>query len=486
MNFLKVVGAPFEFNGRLWNDDPTRILKLEDYSEGTSLHPMTFPNDVVILEPTQMMKPIFWELTGFRDWHQVNQYIKHNGTEIWGAACYHLRYGPASGHFHSRGHLIADIWRARSNTCEDFMNACSGSYRDFCPVERLYNPVEENVMTENQMGNGSVRRTVFFEAVAETTDSQVIHIQQFRELVIAVETEHSNVPVSPVYEADLKCGTELNYTADVTSQLSGFLTTNKDKNASVFLGLELEVSTDISVAELQYIVQHYEPKQEAFFACKHDGSVDTSRDYAYEIVTVPMTPARMRQEFRILFNKLHELCKKKGIGLSDVFLSSNKNGLHIHISKKAFEGDTRELRKVGNAWGSKFLAAFNSDFMQEIRLLSKVAKRADYTKNSYCGLGNSDARGKRVAYRVGAKHLSLYTTKYTPAHGNKSKTYEVRLFAGLVDLDHVLCSIDMVEAMFYYTGCHGAPLCVRFADTFKAWLVTQNGYRALKNEILKK
>lgn len=277
----------------------------------------------------------------------------------------------------------------------------------------------------------------------------------------------------------------MNYSTDATSVLRSFRKNDaeyvgKDDFAS-FFGIELEVCSQISPAELQYIVQRMEPVQEPFFVMKSDGSISGGYRHKYEIVTIPMSYGKHKQEWQTLFKKLEKLCEQDNKTLADVFYATDSTGLHVHLSKSAFSASHPVLKKLGRTWQTRFLAAFNTDYKDEVDILTRVSKR-QYKDNRYCGITGSPLYGKRMSFRIGADKASAYTTKYSPAHSNKPKTVEVRIFAGLVTYEHVMTSLELVKGMFFFSAEHGGPSCVRFGKKFKDWLFTQPGYTHLKKE----
>lgn len=488
---LRVKNAPFSYNGNLWNDDPTRLLGLDDYENTEGFFPIRFPNGVVIYEPTQIYKPVFWEKTGLNN----QTFIQHlEAPQEFGLTAARAIYEMFNGRslFNSDG--SSNVSRSGSASKAAYIreirsqleNAYVVPMKGYTSVSRINYDVRRH---------GRQSQPAFFllggrEPTSEAPIYAVSYSGQYVD-VISVKTNTNFLGTEEVSYPEPVAPEMLNYTSDATRYIPSFRGTDKEGKLSSaskhipFFGVELEVSSMISVKELQTIVQFVEPKQEAFFVCKSDGSIDTSlATYAYEIVTAPLTPALLRKEWKILFGKLERLAKAKGLTLEEVWKPSPSNGLHVHISKSPFEGDTRELRNSGRSWASRFLAAFNSDFIPETTLIQKVSRRAmDYKQNHYCGISGSVMRGRRVSFRVGAKFLGEYNVKYAPAHGKKAATYEVRVFSGEPSLEHMLSSIDFVEAMYLFTGCHSAPRCVRFAETFKDWLQAQPRFVSLKKTL---
>lgn len=250
----------------------------------------------------------------------------------------------------------------------------------------------------------------------------------------------------------------------------------------LLFGMELEVSTRLSAKELQYIVTKVEPKQEYFFFFKSDSSISGSMRNKYEIVTHPMTPRRMKQEWKTLFKKLQDLCTRKDMCLSDVFDTSSNltNGLHIHVNKQAFIQHT--YRDKGHV--NRFLTAFNQwnkgylDFLQSISLRPEPIHQ-----NRYCKV-HPGFDGYKLARRI-SKGCRDSHDRHSMAH-ETDYTVEVRVFYGLVDLQHILSCIDIVRAMFEYS--YNVPLSQfdkpSFVENFKEWVMKSNRFRHAKEVII--
>lgn len=497
---FKVKGAPFEYNGRFWTDDPTRILTREDYEDiPEGFEPFDFGNGVEIFEFTQLFKKVFWEkISVYPDYAGIYSVLcKLPAVERKRLAnqCRHMYvnnahvFTPDHQYYTRADSAVAFLQSVVENPFQNYYERASRNFSYYSrdastvtsPVRRILAGVTNNsgfflIQPEGKKSDKPVR---IVTACWGTSHGFVVSHSYTELYTLAGGGDSSEGP-----------GVR-NYSYDAT-QLGGFKGVEREgplssTSSAPFLGVELEVCTKVSAEELIKICTDVEPKQEIFFVCKSDGSIAGNFEHKYEIVTVPLTPSKMRREWRTLMQKLERLSKDKGLTLyGDVFDTTNSTGVHVHISKKSFsygKQPTPILRKAGLAWGSRFLAAFNSDFREEMNLLRKVSGRPDYTTNQYCGLSASAVRGRRVAYRVGAKYLSEYGTKYSPAHGGKPSTYEVRIFSGEVSLQHMLSAIDLIDAMYTYTCSHSATSCVRFAAPFTAWLSKTPGYLPLKKTL---
>lgn len=246
----------------------------------------------------------------------------------------------------------------------------------------------------------------------------------------------------------------------------------------VYLGLELEISTTLSIPEIQAIVMDMEPKQELFFYFKSDSSIGGRYQNLIELVTHPMSSKRMRREFRIFFKKLEKLVEAKGPGahLGDYFDLSRtlNNGLHIHVDNQAFIPSSGRTQYHQN----RFLTVFNqwdSDFQS---WLKKITKRPSLPKdNDYCQphpgmVGYTLARRLKDGQKYSEHHSACHTASYTT---------EVRVFYGLFNLQHICACIEIVDAVYNFTI--DPPLsCLKrkFKETFTDWVLQQPGYRNAK------
>lgn len=264
-----------------------------------------------------------------------------------------------------------------------------------------------------------------------------------------------------------------NYT--YTPPAPEFLSMEKE-NHELFFGLELEVSTMLSPRELQRINTEVEPARPIWFYFKQDSSISGRYSNRIEIVTFPMTPKRMRTEFRILFKKLDGLASAKGMTMSHVFDLSNDltNGLHIHVNKTAFV----QSHRSDHGHKFRFLAAFNLWESTNLDFYQRISKRPTSIKdNRYCFI-HPGLDGRTVARRL--RDGPQQQERHAACHEGGA-TVEVRLFQGIPDLNHVLSSIEIVEAMFEYTQF--APRSSynnRFAAEFTKWVHKARGYNRAK------
>ena len=276
---------------------------------------------------------------------------------------------------------------------------------------------------------------------------------------------------------------KMNYT--FTPEDLPFLKTKKEKHRRYF-GMEIEVSSTITPTELQIIVTEVEPKQELFFYMKDDTSIRGKYGQYFEIVTVPMTPRRMKREWHTLFKKLERLCSERGVDLEDVFDMSEdlNNGIHIHVNNKCFVSHAKPTKyKRGRSFHkNRFLTAFNQWDTSFQVWMKKVSKRPYEGRRSEYFPPHPCFDGLTVARRL--SQGQTHDEHRSACHDN-GRTTEVRVFYGLFDLKHIFSCIEFTDAMIDFT--HNAPISAfgsRFVPKFTSWLDRQPGYRNAK-EVLK-
>lgn len=275
----------------------------------------------------------------------------------------------------------------------------------------------------------------------------------------------------------------LNYSYRMNeSDAKFFRKTNRDTDEEVMFGMELEVSTKLSMREIQYIVTEVEPKQEPFFIGKQDGSINGKYGNYIELVTVPCTPGYLRREWRTFFSKLDSLARSKGHTIGDYFDTSRQlnNGLHIHVSRNKFFG-YEDLRNK-SIHMRKFITVFNSDDSNTKSLVQQFTGRpTKYYENQYCKPGQ-EIKGLSLVRRLRGRDLVV--GKYSSCNEKNTHTVEVRVYQGIFDIDHIIRCIEFTRAVFNFCAemshrMHG----LQFKYNFQDWLFKQNGYRPVKMEL---
>jgi hypothetical protein len=260
----------------------------------------------------------------------------------------------------------------------------------------------------------------------------------------------------------------------------------RDCRPSLFFGMEIEISTKLSCLELQYIATQVEPKQEGFFYFKSDSSI-TGRYNDYnpvEIVTVPMTPRYAKQAWRIFFNKIENLCAAKGMQVPEVIDTNTdlNNGLHIHLSKNAFQTGVHNLGGHKN----RFIAAWNLWDSQSQEFYRAIGKRRLSPKNSDYYHLHPDMDGRTLARRL-LRGVAISSrdsrARHSTCHESRM-TVELRIFQGIWDISHVLACIEITLATFEFTS--QVPLTKlnrMFSEKFRTWIDNQSGYKYAKEAI---
>ena len=250
--------------------------------------------------------------------------------------------------------------------------------------------------------------------------------------------------------------------------------TMKGQKTATYFGLELEVSSQVPWADMHRVLTKIEPVQEEFMYAKSDSSIDGKFDMSYEIVTHPMSPRRMRVEFKRFFKKLEALVAERGHTMSDLFdMDTKSTGIHVHVSSAAFQG-TKTHRK-------KFMLAWNNNAKAAEMFTSTLARR-NLRDNTYAR-PSSEYRGRTVAWCL-SRHADA-GDRYN-ACTDTGATVEVRAFRGQVSMFAVRHAIDTTEAMLNFTQV--APISAfqrNFKETFQRWLKKQNrnAYPALKETL---
>lgn len=257
-----------------------------------------------------------------------------------------------------------------------------------------------------------------------------------------------------------------------------FMTLKKQVTKTYF-GLELEVNSQIPWSDMHHVMTEVEPKQEAFMFSKSDSSIEGKFDNCYEMVTHPMSPRRMRVEFKTFFNKLEGLLTDKNLKMSDVFdVDTKSTGIHVHVSQEAFIGATRRYQ---GSHRKKFLMFWNLNSKTNVNFTSKLARR-DIRFNTYVKPSES-YNGRTVAWCLSTRGRP--NDRYS-ACGDTGDTLEVRAYRGQPTWDAVKHAIEATEAALRFTEV--APLSVfnrGLPQAFDKWLGKQNrnSYRTLKENL---
>lgn len=251
------------------------------------------------------------------------------------------------------------------------------------------------------------------------------------------------------------------------------------KTTQMYFGLELEISTKLSPAELYYVVTQVEPKQEPFFYCKHDGSINGAYGIGFEIVTLPCTPRYLKNAFRVFMKKLERITSNKVGDFIDLNDPAS-TGLHIHVSKSSF----RTQKSYEKLWMNKFSTIWNQWDTQNSEFLQRLSRRKiSLLDNDYCS-PHSKMRGRTLATRLNQGAFCIdHRDRYASARETNS-TVEVRVFQGSFNIDHILYCIELTQAIHEYSRQMSIKDIGRnFKNSFTNWLTNQSGYRYAKQGV---
>jgi hypothetical protein len=200
--------------------------------------------------------------------------------------------------------------------------------------------------------------------------------------------------------------------------------------SSPFFGVELEFSTDYSVAEL------IDAQRTLFAIYKNDASITGCKMNRMEMVTLPYTYDELRDEFCAWFKKLD----LKNFDTS----TTTNNGQHVHIDRRYFK-TTAMLRKF--VWFITFPG--NAIFMQHVseRTPTSMSQWAPSPEYGSMSKGNAFANCIREAEKIrGAVNVSR----------QRRNTAELRLFKGVVspatvlkNLEFTLAALDFIAVTSY-------------------------------------
>jgi hypothetical protein len=257
-----------------------------------------------------------------------------------------------------------------------------------------------------------------------------------------------------------------------------FMTLKKQVTKTYF-GLELETNSQIPWCDMHHVMTQVEPKQEVFMYAKSDSSIHGKFDNSYEMVTHPMSPRRMRVEFKTFFTKLEGLLSAKNLKMSDVFdTETDSTGIHVHVSSEAFTGATRRFQ---GSHRKKFLMFWNMGGKANVEFTSKLARR-DIKGHRYVRPSDS-YDGRTPAWCLSSRGRP--EDRYS-ACGDTGATLEVRAYRGQPTWEAVKHAVEATEAALRFTEV--APISAfskYLPQAFDKWLGKQNrnAYRTLKENL---
>lgn len=181
----------------------------------------------------------------------------------------------------------------------------------------------------------------------------------------------------------------------------------------LYLGVELEVSVpSYRISEAAELADSH---LGGLGYLKEDGSVD-----GFEIVTHPMSHAYAAESFP--WRMLREL--------EHLGASGDDAGLHVHVSRAAFDGPAHVYRWLK-------LLYRNSD------AVSQIARR---DSNEWAAWSDND-RMRAKDYAKGGR----IGRRYSAVNVQNDETFEVRVFASTLDTSELRAAIDLVAGSVEYS-----------------------------------
>ena len=196
-------------------------------------------------------------------------------------------------------------------------------------------------------------------------------------------------------------------------------------DAKYYLGVELEVECrdeDYFDEVVEYVAEKTNYGDRAYL--KSDGSLS----YGFEIVTHPHSLVEMQEQFPWA-DILHRLKSRK-------FRSWNTStcGLHVHVSRSAFNGGTITLRESHQI---RFMKLIYDNERQITRLAGRSSNYATFSD-----------KGKIIPK---VKNGEQSNGRYAAINIENDATLEVRVFRGSLRYERVLSAIELVHAAVEYT-----------------------------------
>lgn len=218
------------------------------------------------------------------------------------------------------------------------------------------------------------------------------------------------------------------YSTDVTSLLPGKRKL-PNEGTPVYVGVELEVSTDYEINEL------IDASKELFFVAKQDSSISGRKRNKMELVTVPGSFKYLKKQYALWFNNLDY---QKFDCTNDT-----NNGMHVHIDRRSFDDDYH-IRNfcwfINNPANTPFIVAVSD--RGSLQAMQTYCPIYNYPPN-YTRTQGFKAAHRLIEHSRGATHL-----KGGWAGG---KTLEVRIFRGIVSYAAITKNLEFVESVFLFT-----------------------------------
>ncbi len=215
----------------------------------------------------------------------------------------------------------------------------------------------------------------------------------------------------------------LQYSASPTSLLPWPLVCKGEHNPILY-GVELELATNYDVQPI------IDATDEPFFIVKHDSSVTGDRRHKYELASVPMSFKMHKKQWAYWFSNLD-------YAEFDTSKDTN-NGMHVHISKKAF-ADPGHIKNFVWFWTQPAHIEFMKFFSQ----------RDNRSFHDYATIPPPHQGRSRV--RTFQQQQSRCSEYRGCVHFSPKGTIEIRLFRGIVSLAEIIKNLEFVDSIFHYT-----------------------------------
>lgn len=254
----------------------------------------------------------------------------------------------------------------------------------------------------------------------------------------------------------------LNHSANVFSFLGDKKISHKKDFNSPFYGVELELCTDYRERE---IIDSYN-SDDPFFILKSDGSITGSKNFKYELVTLPMSLNAHKVKFAEVFSNLdYDMFDRR---------TNTNNGMHVHIGMDHFndkKGSVGHKEKFQffflNPSNFKFIVAVSERTVESLQQWSKIPE-----VRSFSGVTNATQLMKYG--RFSADHYSGLNM------GSSKPTIEVRIFKGIVSFPTIVKNLEFVDSVFYFTRDTN-KVSINLSS-YSQWLKAQpkNKYKTLR------
>jgi len=224
---------------------------------------------------------------------------------------------------------------------------------------------------------------------------------------------------------------------------------NENENAP-FFGIELEVERKNSNGLKHKYMAGLIKNEHWYF--KTDGSLTDG----FEIVTHPMTFNYIQQSTKEFTNSL-KLLVENGYNSYD----ANTCGMHIHISKNNF-----------TTW---HLYRFLKFFVENKEFITSISQRKIEKLKKWANI--EDDNDTSLIYK--AKKKDGNSERYVAINLKNTKTIEIRIFRGTLNLNSFMKNIEFSHALFMYTKENKEVSL----DGFKSYIQSSCDYSNLKKFI---